>query len=211
MLGSFIKWFLISVSVLGLLLSVLIAWFFKSKDIHILLTSNVPEEIHANLAWDNTLNLEQTYNACGPYATMAYAFVKAGVKMDPEKINLQIGGRHGDGLTFPWGISAYLNQHNIEAHIYYMGFLTKRQRLEWLKKKIDNGHPVIEMIGTSEWAHYVTILGYTGNILHKYDSYFSKDENGEEIGNSSAEADYIINLSETVSFHGLPTHLAISY
>ena len=58
---------------------------FKSKDIHILLTSNVPEEIHANLAWDNTLNLEQTYNACGPYATMAYAFVKAGVKWTLKK------------------------------------------------------------------------------------------------------------------------------
>ena len=127
--------------------------------------------------------------------------------MDPEKINLQIGGRHGDGLTFPWGISSYLNQHNIESHIYYMGFLTKPQRLEWLKKKKLIMGTCNRDDCTSGWAHYVTILGYKDNILHKYDSYFSTDENGEAIGNSSAEADYIINLSETVKLFMVCQHI----
>lgn len=192
-------------------LSITTTWFFYTKDIRILFNSAVPIEPHNNLKWDNALNLEQTYNACGPYATMAYAFAKSGIKIDPEKINSEISGRHGDGLTFPWGISAYLSQRNIEAHIYYLGFLSKQQKLEWIKGKIDIGHPVIEMIGTDEWAHYITILGYKDNILYKYDSYFSSDQNGGDIGNSSADADYIINLSETLTFHGLPTNLAISY
>ncbi len=199
------------IACLAILLATPSLWFIKSKDIHFVFSAAPTEHAANQLRWNNDLNLEQSYNACGPYSTMAYAFVKSGVIYDPETINREIGGRHGDGLTFPWGITDYLNLHNAEAHLYFLGLLSKQQKISWIKSKIDQGHPVIVLIGTAEWAHYLTILGYKNGLMHKYDSYLSGDQNGEVIGNSDADADWIVDGIEGVRFHGLPTPLAISY
>lgn len=205
------RFILVVMTTFAFVVALLTCWFFKSKDIHVVFDVQGIEDTKAKIYWDNSLNLEQTFNACGPYATMAYAFSVAQTKIDPEKINAHIGGRHGDGLTFPWGISSYLNDKGINAHIYFLGLLSRQQKADWLRNKVNNGYPVIEMIGTSEWAHYVTVLGVKGNTLQLYDSSVSGDQNGFDIGNSNADIDYIIDFSETVSFHGLRTHLAISY
>jgi hypothetical protein len=193
----------------SLVISVVV--FFNNKDIHLVFSAPGVEANQAQLQWNNALNLEQSHNACGPYSTMAYAFVNSGLIMNPEKINQQIGGRHGDGLTYPWGITTYLNQQGSEAHSFYLGLLNKEQKINWIKNKIHQGRPVIALIGTAEWGHYVTILGYRDQVFFKYDSYLSGDLNALEPGNATDYQDKIITEIEAMKFRGISPNLVISY
>ena len=197
---------------LGLIfLSVISAFVFLfEKDIHIVFGASAPLGNSKMLPWDNSLNIEQSDNACGPYSTMAYAYSMAGLKLEPEKINREISGRFGDNLTYPWGVTEYLHKSNLETHIYFLGLLSKKQKLAWIKEKIESGSPVIVIVGNSEYSHYLTILGYKDDELYKYDSALSKDENGEELGNSTENYESLLGKVESVRFAGVPINLAIS-
>jgi len=186
-------------------------WVLDRINAHIVFSAPELEAHEATLDWDNSLNLEQSHNACGPYSTMAYIFLESGVVIEPEKINTEIGGRHGDGLTYPWGITEYLINYGIKAHSYYLGLLNGDQKIQWIKSRIDQGRPVIVAVGNAEWGHYMTILGYKNNIFYKYDSYLSEDLNGENPGNSDAEEQSIVSGIEGLKFHGFSPNLAISY
>lgn len=193
------------------ILSVVSIFLLKNRDIHVVFSSPYNDKNQSILNWDNELNLQQSHNACGPYSTMAYAFLNSGIKIDPEKINREIGGRHGDGLTYPWGITTYLNQHGNEARSFYLGFLSKNEKINWIKNKILEGRPVIVLVGTLEWGHYITILGYKDDVFFKYDSYLSEDLNGEEIGNASVYMKDVIAEMEGMRFRGIAPNLVISY
>lgn len=193
------------------ILSVISFFLLKNKDIHVVFSSPYSDKKQSILNWSDELNLQQSHNACGPYSAMAYAFLSSGIKISPEKINREIGGRHGDGLTYPWGITNYLNQHGNEARSFYLGFLSESEKINWIKNKIIEGRPVIVLIGTSEWGHYITILGYKNDVFFKYDSYFPEDLNGEEIGNASVYMKDVIAGMEGMRFHGISPNLVISY
>lgn len=184
--------------------------FLFEKDIHIVFGASAPLGSSKMLPWDNSLNIEQSDNACGPYSTMAYAYSKAGLKLEPEKINREISGRFEDNSTYPWGVTEYLHKNKLETHIYFLGLLSKKQKLAWIKEKIESGSPVIVIVGNSEYSHYLTILGYKDDELYKYDSALSKDENGEELGNSTENYEGLLAMVESVRFEGFPINLAIS-
>lgn len=210
-MAKYIKPFLmLLVGVVVVLLFVIFA-LLKSKNIHLVFTVNPVTHSEAYLHWDNQLNLEQSHNACGPYSVMAYAYVVSGVAMQPETVNSEIGGRHGDGLTYPWGITQYLNQHGMQAKSFYLGLLSKTQKLDWIKHRLAQGRPVIALTGTTDWGHYVTILGYKGRVFYKYDSYLAKDLNGAMLGNSDAHEDWLAGGIEGIRFAGLAPNSVISY
>lgn len=108
----------VAISLLALLAvvaSIMLFWLLSRIDANIALSASETEARQAKLHWDDSLNLEQPHNACGPYSTMAYIFLESGVFIDPEKINTEIGGRYDDGSTYPWGITQYLTRQEIKA------------------------------------------------------------------------------------------------
>ena len=141
---------------------------------------------------------------------MAYAFGKGQLKLDPENINQNMGGRYGENNTYPEGIVAYLSQQGINTRTYFLGFLSDKLKLDWIKAKLESGDPVILVVGNADYLHYITVLGFKDNTLYEYDSLLEKSEGIGTPGNLSENYLNVMRKFKAASFNGAFLNLAIS-
>ena len=126
----------------------------------------------AALAWDETLELRQSYNACASYSTMAFAYATRGERLDPEAIKRSIRGKMANGYVYPWGITSYLRLRGLRPATWWLRFLSPRERADWVRSAVAGGRPVVLIVGNRKYLHYVTVLGYSGKVFDLYDSDF---------------------------------------
>lgn len=162
------------------------------------------------LSWDNKLNKTQGYNQCASYSSMAYIYSKSGDYINPKKIDRTIPGKLGDNTTYPWGIVKYLNKYNIDTKIYWHGLMTESDRENWIKSKVSMDEPVIIMTGTSEYLHFITVLGFENNTFHIYDSLNVEDLNGNSPGNIDIKAEELMLSWKSGRYMGIPVNFSIT-
>lgn len=132
---------------------------------------------------NNSLNISkdiyyrQTLNNCAPYSVMAVINILKGKKIDPEILANEISWRIYKNLTYPQGLVDQLKKNKIETKEYILKNLSKVDKINWLKNKIDLGHPVILLVEINHVKHYFTVIGYDEKGFMAYDSMQEKDMN----------------------------------
>ncbi len=163
-----------------------------------------------SLPWNPALNREQSYNACAAYSAMAYLYVVYGARFDPEEIDKDMPGRKPDGFTYPQGLVDYLKGRGAPASLYWIGFLDDKRRLEWIKGQVASGTPVILVVGSTQFRHYVTVLGYDARSFRIYDSIRSDDTNESRPGNADIVYDDLLAWIDNARYGGVRVDLAIT-
>ncbi|HOX18122.1 MAG TPA: hypothetical protein PKW82_06665 [Spirochaetales bacterium] len=163
----------------------------------------------AALPWKGSLNIEQTGNSCGPHSAMAAIFVATGATLDPREIDRTIGSRMANGYTWPWGVARFLRANGVTAKIRWHALQPDSDRLTWVRARIADGHPVIVIVGTRRYLHYVTVLGYSGERFSLYDSLKGADLNGAAPGNLDLSATELLAWWKGAVWKGIPINLSI--
>lgn len=160
--------------------------------------------------WDSSMNLKQSYNACGSYTAMAFVFVMNNKKLDPKMIEDNIEEKAEGYSVKPWGLNRYLNRQGFKTYIYWFGLRPDKFKIKWIKQKIDLGVPVILMVGSNNRLHYITILGYTKASFFIYDSSLSLDKNSFYIGNNTLSYTRILDWWKNAKRNLFPINIAIT-
>jgi len=172
--------------------------------------SNKTKMIENYVRWDSSMNLKQSYNACGSYTAMAFVFVMNNKKLDPKMIEDNIEEKAEGYSVKPWGLNRYLNRQGFKTYIYWFGLRPDKFKIKWIKQKIDLGVPVILMVGSNNRLHYITILGYTKASFFIYDSSLSLDKNSFYIGNNTLSYTRILDWWKNAKRNLFPINIAIT-
>ena len=164
-----------------------------------------------DLSWNSSYNLKQNGNTCGAHAVMAVIESEKSILIDPYEIYDSIPEKLGRGYVFPWGLTRYLDKQEIYMKSYYLGILPETHRIQWIENRISMNNPVVIIVGTKKYLHYLTILGYSENDFHIYDSDVVGDKNFSSPGNISIPHKEAINRMESACFYGVSLNIAISY
>ncbi len=152
---------------------------------------NVPLE--KSLSFDQSLNLRQGLNQCGPMSVMCTVNSLTGEKYDYSIFEKNMKYRFSNNMTFPFGLISLLKEYDIDTEQKILIFYSDDHREKFLKKMINENKPVIILNRTDGYLHYFTILGYDRKGFHIYDSYqeldqtrpgrYTLDKNGVNPGN----------------------------
>ncbi|MBO7640000.1 MAG: C39 family peptidase [Treponema sp.] len=112
----------------------------------------------------------QTYNNCGPYSVMAVVNILTQKEKDPELLSKEMGWRISKNLTFPQGVLDQLHENGIKTKEYILSNKSNQEKIEWIKKTLAKGEPIICLIKIHHVLHYVTLLGYNEGGFMLYDS-----------------------------------------
>lgn len=147
-------------------------------------------EIHIN----PKVQVRQGLNQCGPASAMTLINVYTQKVIPLETVNNEMGGRMGNNMTYPWGITKYLKSYGVKSSIKILKAKTEKSRLKYLKKILSQGKPIIMLNNMDGVLHYFTLLGYnSNNEFYIYDSMqtleivndkrMTVDSNGSKPGN----------------------------
>lgn len=169
------------------------------------------------LDWDNSLNRRQSLNACASYSVMAYFYGSSQRVTDPEEINRTITYKMDNNMTYPWGLTKYLRESDLKVSSHPLFLIDEEERKEWIKKKLSKNQPVILLVKDYNALHYITVLGYTGDEFHIYDSMMDKtgtnktiDTNGALPGNRNLSYEKLYPLWEKALIKGKALFVAIT-
>ncbi len=128
------------------------------------------------IKFSSDFNLKQTYNDCGPYN--CFALLKAlGKDVNLNEIKKYMNWRLKNNYTLPWGIEETIKRFNIKIKKYNFSVMNDDIKIEYIKKEISIGNPIIILGGINQYQHYITIFGYTNDTFFIYDSLLKKDIN----------------------------------
>jgi len=183
---------------------------FAALHIQIQLPSSLS---HSNtshyLAWNNKLNLRQKGNTCGAHATMALMYLYGKGKRDPYQIYDSFK-KIKNGYVLPFEIVKYLKNNGIRTTIKIFWLFNNDQKKKWIKSEIEKGKPVIIIVGSKKYLHYVTVIGYNEEVFSVYDSGIPKDFNGNIPGTIDINTDELINKFNSAEFEGIHINAMIS-
>jgi hypothetical protein len=162
------------------------------------------------LKWSNEINLLQKGNTCGAHSVMAIQYIINGTKENPYSIYDKIDEKLGNGYLYPWGLTRYLKSKGIKYKVNYLGFLNKRNRVDFLKRKISGNNPVIVVVGNEKYLHYVSVVGYDSISFFVYDSLVKDDMNGLYVGNVNIGYEELITKMKDAEWKGIKLNIAIS-
>lgn len=133
--------------------------------------------------------LQQGSSHCGMYAVKG---IVSAYGLDdgkrPEEYHLTLFGRV-TGWAFPWTITRTLAHYGLASHVAMAPYQSDEKRLNMLKTLLDEGKPVILLIGNGyiangsfsmlkakRYSHWVTLWGYSDDekSFYVYDSWVSK-------------------------------------
>jgi hypothetical protein len=177
-----------------------IAFLYKYK--------NIPESFE--LEWNLKDLKKQIGNTCAAHSVMAVLAVEKNTEINPYKIYNSIPEKLGQGYIYPWGITRYLYKEKIFMKSSIIGFLNQDKRINFLKWKISRKHPVIIVVGSKNYLHYITLLGYTLNAFYAYDSILEFDTNESRLGNKTISFMEVLNDMESAYFYGIYPNLVIT-
>lgn len=163
----------------------------------------------AALPWKGSLNIEQEGNSCGPHSAMAAIYAETGATLDPREIDRTIGSRMANGYTWPQGVARFLRAHGVKAKTRWHALQPDSGRLAWVRARIADGHPVIVIVGTRRYLHYVTVLGYAADRFSLYDSLKGADLNGAAPGNLDLSAAELLSWWKGAVWKGVSINLSI--
>lgn len=128
--------------------------------------TGLPDQALLNYApeWND----RQSINSCGPYSVAAMLRLINGHDIDSEVIARETPWRVR-GYTFPFALTALLKQHGIRAHEQRV-VGPNNQQLDWIRAQLAVQRPVILLGRAHGVLHYVTVVGYTNDRFHIYDS-----------------------------------------
>jgi len=104
-----------------------------------------------------------------------------------------------------------LNKHDIKMKSFYLGLLKDASKIAWIEGRVALDNPVVMIVGTKKYLHYVTALGYSESSFHLYDSEIVGDMNLDKPGNISIPKQEAINHMKSAFFKGLYLNMAISF
>jgi|DewCreStandDraft_4_1066084.scaffolds.fasta_scaffold49933_1 hypothetical protein len=162
------------------------------------------------LKWNESLNLKQTENKCAAYSIMAYRYVLKNELTDADEIYNSIGKKDSNGNIYPWILRDYLKSNDEETNIYWIGHLSETDLKNWIIGKLENGYPIIILIGNKKIMHYIVILGYKDDDLMIYDSNYTRNANDDESGNFTVPMKSIRKAMLNSYFGIIPIHIAIT-
>ena len=142
---------------------------------------------------------------------MAVIGSEKGILIDPYDIYDAMPEKLGRGYVFPWGLTRYLNKHDIKMKSFYLGLLKDASKIAWIEGRVALDNPVVMIVGTKKYLHYVTALGYSESSFHLYDSEIVGDMNLDKPGNISIPKQEAINHMKSAFFKGLYLNMAISF
>ncbi|MBN2353402.1 MAG: C39 family peptidase [Spirochaetales bacterium] len=173
-MGRKYKLFIV-VGILCLLIFTLLIIGRALPSIGVIITQN-KDGAHS-LRIDKNIFYRQTYNNCAPYSVMAVIGILRNKNIDPEKLSSEITWRIGKNLVYPTGIIELLTKYGIRSDEYILSPFTEKEKINWLKNKIDDEKPIILLIGLPKVRHYVTVIGYDNGGFFLYDSLQAKSKN----------------------------------
>lgn len=152
------------------------------------------------------VNYKQVGEECGMHAIYAClnAF-KMDVAIEEIVTDLKSELTPGAGL-YPWTIMKFMKKYKVKSFFYWAGLKSNEKRIDWLKITLAKLGPVILLTKTHDNSlHWVTCLGYSGNVFYIYDSYLSVgkvggyrditvDKNGDRPGNMKVNENELIKL-----------------
>jgi hypothetical protein len=177
-----------------------IAFLYKYK--------NIPESFE--LDWNLKDLKKQIGNTCAAHSVMAVLAVEKNMEVNPYEIYNSIPEKYGQGYIYPWGITRYLSKEKILMKSSIIGFLSQEKRINLLKWKLSKEHPVIIVVGSKNYLHYITLLGYTPYGFYAYDSILEFDTNDNKPGNKTISIKEILNDMESAYFYGIYPNLVIT-
>jgi hypothetical protein len=156
------------------------------------------------LPFDSGYNLVQSYNDCGPYNCAIVVHVLTGKDVVIGDFVRYMEWRLPNKITLPWGLEKLLTRYGIKTTVPFLLFVSRKQRLDYLKAQLSVGRPVI-LLGLKQGiGHYLTLLGYGDDGFYVYDSWYARnpllaggrtyDDNGALPGNLTMSEDEIVNF-----------------
>jgi len=161
------------------------------------------------LSWNNELNLKQKGNTCGAHATMALLYLYGKGKKDPYQI-YESFKKINNGYVLPFEVVKYLGNNGIRTTIKLFWLFNNDQKKKWIKSEIEKGKPVIIIVGSKNYLHYITVIGYNEEVFSVYDSGIPKDFNGDIPGTIDINANELINNFNSAEFEGIHINAMIS-
>jgi hypothetical protein len=168
------------------------------------------EGIDHYLAWNQDLTLYQKGNTCGAHASMAYLYIKTNGIVDPYSIYNDFENKMPNGYVYPWSITKYLSKNGVKAKIYNFWFMSDNKKIAWINRQIMDGNPVIVIVGSKTYLHYITIVGHDRYGFSIYDSAINGDWNNSKPGNTTVNEIELIADMKNASFNGIRIQLMIS-
>lgn len=141
----------------------------------LILTINLSAESKTNnnheIYINDIIQIRQGLNQCGPASAMAIINAYTDEIIPLERINNDMGNRLGNNMTYPWGITNYLESQGIKSKYKILKLKTDKSKLEYLKKKLLENKPIIMLNDMDGILHYFTLLGFNeNNDFYIYDS-----------------------------------------
>jgi hypothetical protein len=96
------------------------------------------------------------------------------------------------------------------ARVSYLGLLSKKRRIEWLKSRLHRDIPVIVIVGNDKYLHYISLLGYDSTSFFIYDSLIKSDMNGSKSGNINVGYYELIDKMNSARWKSIKLNIAIS-
>ena len=122
------------------------------------------------LHMDEALFYRQTLNNCGPYAVMGILNILKNQTHNPETLAAETTWRMHKNLTFPQGVINLLHKYRVNTKEFILKNKSDNEKIDWIKKTLPCGRPIVVLIKVNHIQHYVTIIGYDENGLMAYDS-----------------------------------------
>lgn len=166
--------------------------------------------VEVSLPWDGADNLVQVGNTCGAHSAMALLLASGSRKVDPYAAYADMPEKLGNGYLWPWGLTRYLKRQGVSAKTWWLGWLSDDRKAAFIERKLEQGRPVIIVVGTKKYLHYVTILGRSDRGFEIYDSGVEADLNRERPGNVTAPVREVLARMDSAVFEGFGIQLAIA-
>ncbi|MBN1494976.1 C39 family peptidase [Candidatus Peregrinibacteria bacterium] len=148
----------------------------------------------ALISYLSEYNFAQTYNDCAPYNAAAVVRALTGTNVSSAEFARTISYRMEYNWTLPEGIIKQLNQNDISTLIPDLSAINDLEKIEYLRDRLLQKHPVILLVKKEDFQHYITIFGFdsTKDEFYIYDSLMerlegglTKDENSDMPGNKT--------------------------
>ena len=126
----------------------------------------------------------QKNNECAGYAS-AYVLRSLGIEASGSDIYNEIENKDSLGLVYPTDVPRIFEDRNLHVELCY------NLKLDALKKDLNDGVPIIVFVKTnttSNYNHYITLVGYNKDKLFFFDSL-----------KSEANVDYSEHYNRTIT------------
>lgn len=157
---------------------------------------------------DQSMNLRQTGNDCGPFNATFIRNIDESPKnmISVNSVIADTRWRFNNGYTHPIGLEEILGW-NIG---YDAESLSDEDKIIFLKEELSKGNTLVLLGGRDDYQHYITILGYEGVDFHVYDSLHTRgseagqtiDSNGSDAGNVNFSSEELLEFWSNGGMYG---------